>query len=336
MGLGFILLSRIDSLTELYLIYVLAITMGAGLGFSTPVAAAVANWFHRKRSRAFGLLWSGVAIGGGGLVPLVTWLISTYGWRTAAVVAGIIVWVVGMPVVLIMRHRPEQYGLLPDGVPMETQGSGAGVNAPEEIEQRPQLEEAEIGPRECLKMPCFWFLALSVSVRSIVISGIAIHFIPMMVDRGMSLTAAGGLFGSVAFLSIIGRLGLAWLGDIWDKRYLLAVTLAVMGLTMLGLSQVTGFGQTLGVLVPYSVAYGGSTVLPLSLQADLFVRNAFATIRGLVNTVQTGGMLLGPLFAGFVYDTSESYFVALVGFAVAAFIAMGLVLGARRSRAARV
>jgi MFS family permease len=57
MGLGFVLLSRVNSLTSLYLVYVCAITLGAGLGFSTPVAACVANWFHRKRSLAFGFLW---------------------------------------------------------------------------------------------------------------------------------------------------------------------------------------------------------------------------------------------------------------------------------------
>jgi sugar phosphate permease len=333
MGLGFILLSRINSLTELYLVYVLAITIGVGLGFSTPVAAAVANWFHKKRSRAFGLLWSGVAIGGGGLVPLLTWIISAHGWRTAAFVSGIIIFAVGLPVAMVMRHRPEHYGLLPDGAQPEPQRDESAVPTGQESRQVRETGEAEIGPRECLKSPAFWFLAVSVSVRSIVISGIAIHFIPMMVDRGMSLTSAGSLFGSVAFLSIIGRLGLAWLGDLVDKRYLLASTLAIMGLTMLALSRVTGFALTVVVLAVYAVVYGGSTVLPLSLQADLFGRSSFATIRGLVNTVQTGGMLIGPLFAGFVYDTSQSYFIALLGFAAASFLAMILALGAKRRTA---
>ena len=327
MGVGFIFLSQVNSLLTLYLVYVLGITLGSGMGFSTPVAAAVANWFRQKRSRAFGFLWSGVAIGGAVLVPLVTWLISAYGWRTAAVVSGILVLAVGMPVALIMRHRPEQYGYLPDGASppppgavsvasLETKGAVAG--------------ETELGPLQSVKTAAFWFLGLSVSLRSVVTTGFVIHFIPMMVDRGMSLTAAGGLLGSVALLSIIGRLGLAWLGDILDKRYLLAVAMAVMGLAMLGMSQVQSLGAVIAVLVMYAVAYGGTTVLPLSLQADLFGRNSFATVRGLLHTVQTGGTLLGPISAGFVFDITESYFLALLGFAGASFLGMLLILGARR------
>jgi cyanate permease len=181
-------------------------------------------------------------------------------------------------------------------------------------------------------MPTFWFFSLSVSMRSIVISGIAIHFVPMMVDRGMSLTTAGSLLGAVAFLSIIGRLGLAWLGDFVDKRYLLATTYGLLALTMLALSQVQGIAVTLGVLVVYAVVYGGSSVLPLSFQADLFGRKAFATIKGLVHMVQTGGTLVGPLLAGFVYDTSQSYFIALLAFAAAGFVAMLFILGAKTPR----
>ena len=329
MGAGFILLSRVDSILELYVVYLAAIALGGGLGFSTPVAAAVANWFHAKRSRAFGFLWSGVAIGGGTLVPLVSWIIDAHGWRTAAVVSGVIVLAVGLPVAAIMRQRPEQYGYLPDGAtaghPAEDSSGPAkqGQNVPVVTEQM------EFGPWQVLRTPMFWLLGLSVSLRGLVTSGLVVHFIAMMVDRGMSLTLAGTLLGSVALLSITGRLGIGWLGDTWDKRYLLAAMMGITGLTMIGMTLVTGLVPMLCILVVYAAAYGGSTVLPLSLQADLFGRNSFATVRGLVHTVQMTGMLLGPIFAGFIYDSTESYSLAFAGFAVASLLGMLAILATR-------
>lgn len=179
-------------------------------------------------------------------------------------------------------------------------------------------------------MPAFWFLGISVSLRAAVTSGFAIHFVPMMTDRGMSLTLAGTLLGYVAGLSITGRFGLAWLGDTWDKRFLLAGTLLVTSITMIAMAYATGLAWVMVILVAYAAVYGGSTVLPLSLQAELFGRRAFATTRGLISTVQTGGMILGPILAGFVYDTTESYYWAFIVFASVSFLAMLLILGARR------
>ena len=332
MGVGFILLSRVDSILQLYLVYLLAIAVGSGLGFATPVAAAVANWFQVKRGRAFGLLWSGVAIGGGILVPLVAWMIEAHGWRTAAVASGVLVCVIGLPVTAMMRHRPEQYGYLPDGVDPRTSAREPDPRAAPQPDASPVTTQAEFGARDALKTPAFWLLGLSSSLRSLVTSGFAVHFVPMMVDRGMSLSLAGALLGSVAFLSITGRFGLAWLGDTWDKRYLLAVALGVTSLTMVGMGFATGLLPVLGILVAYAAVYGGSTVLPLSFQADLFGRNSFATIRGFMNTVQTGGMLLGPIFAGWVFDSTESYFLAFMGFAGASLLGMLLILGVRQPR----
>ncbi len=102
-----------------------------------------------------------------------------------------------------------------------------------------------------------------------------------------------------------------------------------MSLTMIGMTLVTSLVPMLCILVVYAAAYGGSTVLPLSLQADLFGRNSYATVRGLVHTVQMTGMLLGPIFAGFVYDCTESYSLAFAGFAVASLLGMLAVLATR-------
>ena len=164
-----------------------------------------------------------------------------------------------------------------------------------------------------------------------VTAGVTIHFVPMMVDRGFSLTVASALLGSVALLSLVGRLGMGWLGDMADKRYLLAVAMGVMALTMMGLSLGHSVSLVLAILVVYAAAYGGCIVLPLALQADYFGRYAYATIRGLLNAVQMTGMLVGPIFAGLIFDVTGSYNIAFVGFAVASALAGVLLIGLRRN-----
>ena len=98
MGIGYILLSRVNSLVAFFLVYILAITLGNSLGMSTPMTTAVANWFNRKRGLAFGIMWSGVGLGGL-LVPALGWTIDRFGWRDAAMFVGIGLIVVGVPIV---------------------------------------------------------------------------------------------------------------------------------------------------------------------------------------------------------------------------------------------
>ena len=326
MGFGFILLATVDSLLGLYLVYILTITLGSSLGTFAPATAAVANWFLRKRSRAIGFVMSGVALGGALLLPVLGWWIETYGWRSAAIASGVLILTVGLPLAMLMRHRPEDYGLLPDGssVPSTVPYASRGTSRPGPV------SGPEVGGLQSLKTTQFWFLGTSLSLRAIVTTGFTIHFVAMMVDRGFTLIVASSLLGSVALVSLLGRIGFSWLGDFVDKRYLLAATLGVTSLTMLAMSQVQSQPLLIGFLVLYAVAYGGSIVLPVSLQADYFGRRSFATIRGLMSTVQTIGTLIGPVFAGVVFDLTGNYSLAFLGFAVAGFAATLLVAGIRR------
>ena len=320
MGVGYILLSQIDSLVALYVVYIFTITLGASFGTFAPVGAAVANWFNKRRSRALGIMMSGVAVGGAVFLPLLGILISSYGWRTTSIICGFIVIAIGLPASLVMRHKPEQYGMVPDGIDLTIDGTGHAENH----------EEISLTGLESLRTSAFWLIGLSNTMRGLVTAGLTIHFVAMMVDQGFAFTVATSLLGSVALLSIIGRLGMAWLGDMFDKRYLLAGTMLIMAATLLGMGQVENL-LVMGILLfLYAICYGGSIVLPVALQAEYFGRHSFATIRGLMQSVQTAGMLVGPIFAGFVYDATGSYSWAFVGFAAAALLAGMFLLGARK------
>ena len=323
MGLGYIVMSRIDGLPAFFLVYVFMIALGSSLGISTPITASVANWFNKRRGLAFGIMWSGVGIGGL-FVPALGWLVESYGWRNAALMVGLFVAVIGLPIAAVMRHRPEQYGYYPDGrVPDEVRNSS---QAPRPI--LPDLS-GEFTAREALRTSSFWFLALSIMSRSVVSGGIGLHFVPFFVDLGASNVTAAALAGSVGLMSIPGRFGLSTLGDFVNKRYVMCVSLALMAVSIIFMARAQSVSAVIPVLVAFAAAQGGISVIPQSLIADYFGRRSYATIQGFRSTIQMLGIIAGPIISGYVFDTTGSYEYAFLGFSAAAVVSMVLVFMAK-------
>ena len=318
MGLGFIFLSQVSGLFTFMLVYILGITLGNSLGMHVPASAAVANWFNRKRGLAFGIMWSGVGLGGL-LVPALGWAIDVYGWRDASVYVGIFVIIVGVPVAALMRHRPEQYGFLPDGqiIPQKTSNGKLGKN--EDL-------EVDFTAREALQTSSFWFLSLSIMARSLVTGGVGLHLVPYFVGLGASPIEAAAYAGSVGVISIPGRFGLSYLGDYFNRRYMMAISLLFMTLSIVLLATADSLSSSIPGLVAYSISQRGISVIPQSIIADYFGRKAFATISGFRSSIQMLGIIVGPVVSGLEYDRTGSYEWAFLGFAAASIVSMLLVL----------
>ena len=320
MGVGYILMSRVNSLAAFFFVYIFAITLGNSLGMSTPMAAAVANWFNRKRGLAFGIMWSGVGLGGL-FVPAVGWLIAAYNWRIASIVIGVFIIVMGIPIAALMRHRPEPYGYMPDGEEPDTDDETGEVRR----RQQPDLSQ-DFTAREALMTSSFWYLTLSIAARSLVSGGVGLHLVPYFVDLGASDVFAATLAGAVGVLSIPGRFGLSAVSDYLNRRYVMAVSLFLMTIAIVFMARATSVTQVLPFLVLYAAAQGGISVIPQSLIAEYFGRRAYATIQGFRGTIQMIGIIIGPLVSGYVFDTTGSYEWAFMGFGAASLVSLGLVL----------
>ena len=320
MGIGYILMSRVNSLAAFFFVYIFAITLGNSLGMSTPMAASVANWFNRKRGLAFGIMWSGVGLGGL-FVPAVGWLIAAYNWRIASIVIGVFIIVMGIPIAALMRHRPESYGYMPDGEELDTDDETGEVRR----RQQPDLSQ-DFTAREALMTSSFWYLTLSIAARSLVSGGVGLHLVPYFVDLGASDVFAATLAGAVGVLSIPGRFGLSAVSDYLNRRYVMAVSLFLMTIAIVFMARATSVTQVLPFLVLYAAAQGGISVIPQSLIAEYFGRRAYATIQGFRGTIQMIGIIIGPLVSGYVFDTTGSYEWAFMGFGAASLVSLGLVL----------
>ncbi|UCG66172.1 MAG: MFS transporter [Deltaproteobacteria bacterium] len=336
MGAGFILLSRIDSLIAFYLVFVLCVSVGSTVGIHRTTIVAIANWFINKRGIAIGIGTSGIGLGGM-LVPILAWLIVQYGWRPTTVIIGLSIWIIGIPLSLVMRHRPEQYGYLADG---EVKEEIVMRREPEvdEVEHHSFTNSAKVRisnsnidftPRQALRTTIFWLLALIFGLRQFVVSAIVIHQIPFLIGIGISPELAAAMLGSIGIISIVGRLVFGRLGDILEKRHLMAICLGLTALGCLILANAQTCWHVIPFLVIYPPAYGGGMTLMNAIRGEYFGRQYFGTISGFMDLVQMFGIVFGTVFAGWIFDVTGSYRLAFVSFAIAAAAAMMLMLIAR-------
>ena len=322
-GLGFILLGQTMSVVYFYIIFIFLVQGGVSAGMGNAPMAAVTNWFSRRRATAHGVMNLGLSFGGILAWPLAG-IIEAWGRRQALVFAGATIWVVGIPLSFVIRHRPEDYGYLPDGdKPEDRAGDFPGAAAPTEV---------TYSPWEAMKTQAFWSIALMFSARHFVTGSVALFLIPLLEERGMSLSAAAGVLSLMALIGTPGRVGFAWLGDRYDKRLVIGFCFAFQSV---GIILFTALGGNLGIfffLVLYSPTYSG--VLPLipAIQADYFGREWFATIRGLMTPVATASVVLGPIVVASIRDWTGSYEPAFAALGVSNILALVFVAITRPPR----
>jgi len=328
-GLGYLWISRINTLWEFYgAVIVIALGMAACGGLVGQVA--IANWFERKRGRAMAFLTVGAGASGI-MVTVLAWLISLYGWRSALVILAVVTWAVGIPAAMLVRRRPEDYGLAPDGEPAP---AVAPVAAPAAADGPPPPPVAEgMTVREALRSRAFWFLSLAFAFSWFGTTAIVVHQIPALTATGFSTESAALAVTLMTLISLSGRLGFGWLADFRDKRLVLAGAFALQTLGMLLFAAVHVWWHLIPFLLLYAPGYGGNISVRPALQAEYFGRRALGSIMGLTFFITSLGNVLGPVFVGWMYDVTDSYRLAFVITAVASLAAIPLVLSMPRPQA---
>jgi len=291
-GFGLILLSQANSLTMFYGAFVL-LALGMSACTSTVLMTAVANWFRKNLGRALGIMACGFGASGI-LVPLIVRLIDFYQWRTTLIILGLGMWLLGIPLSFIIRHKPEQYGYLPDG---ETSAEQVSTS---------KNQEQEVNFKEALKNRDFWHLSIAEAVRMMIAMAVITHVMPYLSSLDISRSRAALVATSIPLLSIIGRLGFGWLGDIFDKRYVIAGAYLLAGVGILAFSYV----QTTWLIFPFLILFPlswGALVLRGVILREYFGRASFGKIFGIMMGIATVGGVMGPFLAGWTYDTLGSY-----------------------------
>jgi MFS family permease len=311
-ALGFLCLSLVYSLPMLYAVIILGIVMGSSLGNNMPVSVAIAQVFRERRSLAFGIYRMGPGLSGV-LVPVIGWMIVLWGWRTTAIASAFLIVAVCLPLAFVISkiYREQQNAVNEESSPQSDSHKAT----------RP-ADDREFTLKEAMRTQSFWTLSIAMALRHLVTEGVSVHFVILLVDRGWTTGAASSLLGVSAFIGAPARIGMAWLGDLYDKRKLiigLLVSLCVSVLVMGWTSHPYFFSV---FMVIYSLAYGGLASLQEPIRADYFGTRSFATIHGMSRSVTTAGTFMGPILAGFFYDLTKSYTIAFSIFAAVSLVAI--------------
>jgi sugar phosphate permease len=326
-GAGFIYMSQMQSLWQFYVAIAL-LTLGMSFGTFIVSVVTVANWFVRKRARALAMLMSFSAIGGLTL-PLLVASIEEFGWREMLMATGIGFWIIGFPATLVMRKRPEDHGMLPDGDVAHDPNSPGSKHG-----KMARVRENAITMRQAIKLRFFWQLAIVTSLGQLVSSTNLFHFSALL-EYGMTTALAATAAGAVAIGDLGGRAGIAVLGDRFDKRKMLTVAMIMQTLGVVGLSAInaTVLGVYLGMwplplfVVFFGLGFGSSIPLRLSILGDYFGRASYGSIVGLTSSVNALFGAAGPAMIGFIHDSGGTYRPGFVILAVAIVISIPLALG---------
>ena len=310
-GAGFLIVSYSGSLVSFYLGFWLA-GFGLGIFYFGPLAA-VANWFQRRRSLAIGIVVSGFALSAL-FVPVFQEVVTSLGWRETLRIVGLGAFVMCVPLSLMLRHSPEAYGLVVDGGP--GQGPDEGKRDTGDGSDPSAVEGPGRSVSQVLRTPAFWVLSGLVTTTNFGLGAMLPHLLVFLRDVGIPESAGALAFSFYGIFSVLGRLAGGALGDVVDKRRVLAVCQGVLFVAMLGCAGITESWQLMlffvGMIAPAFALT--SPVIP-ALAADLFGRRDYALVFGLMLVPGTIVGIIGPGIAGWIADAAGSYAPAWLGFA---------------------
>lgn len=306
-GVGLLLLSTAQSFLAFFLIFTFIVALGNNAGFYHPVSAAVNNWFIRRRGVGFAVISAAMNVGGMVMAPALSYLILNYGWRTGAVVSGLVILGVCIPAALPIYRSPEVLGLHPDGdPPPEGRADRSGP-------AKRGTAGVDFTVRAALRTMSFWLLTSAITLRVLVTVALVIHLIPIAVWKGSDEVTGAYLVSLMAFGTIIITLVLGWMGDRWSKPLLSGVALLPTVAGMVGL--IFSSSPFSLLMLPLGLALAMGTVPVNWAQiGDLFGRQSYATLRGIMGVSYGVAAFLSPIYAGWIFDRTGSYAIVLLSF----------------------
>ena len=323
-GLGFIALHWVHGYLLFVVIFIGLVSTGKSAGLGQVLLSAVNRWFIRRRSLAMSICITGFSSGGAVLLPLVTIGVHTIGWRDVMLYSGIFMCLIVLPLAAIIRHSPERMGLEPDGI-----NPGASPASTQGTTQPARDTSGDFTVAQALRTQAFWILSAGTIMRITLWGAISIHSVEMMVWKGMGQETAGLMFSLMFFLSIPMRIGAGVLGDRMPIQPLMCGGMMAAGLATLAMLVIEGnIGIYLFVFL-MAVEQGGSTLNWVAL-GNFFGRSSFGTLMGMMSFCFNIGMLVSPIYAGWIVDQTQSYTLVLLTFIPVYMASGGLFLLARK------
>jgi predicted MFS family arabinose efflux permease len=226
-----------------------------------------------------------------------------------------------MPLSLLLRHKPERYGYLPDG------NINNGLET-DEFHTSVKSIEINTPAKQALRNGTFWHIALAAMCHSFTVGAVVTHIMPFLSSIGIIRSTASLVALTLPVVSISGRLGVTWIRDRLPGKRIYAAAFALMAIGMLSFGYVAR--GAIWLLAPFvivfSFGWGGSVTTRMTLLRKYFGRSNFGTILGFISGVMMAGQISGAPLAGWVFDTWGSYQGIWFSLALLNLIGLGLAL----------
>ncbi|MGD9891524.1 MAG: MFS transporter [Dehalococcoidia bacterium] len=318
-GTALICLSLVHHLWGFYLFRGLLFTVGQlGMG-SLVINVALANWFVRRRGRAIAIGAIGTSVAAMTLPPLCERLIAAYGWRAAWVTLGILIWLFVIPAAaLIMRRRPEDMGLQPDGDPDPAPAAAPPRDAPAtRVPEALRSRDAVWTRRAAIRTPALWLIIAAFGLASMGMGAMLLHLVPFLEDSGHSAAAAAGAVTAIGLAGLIFKPIWGMLIDRYPVRSCAIVEFLICG-SAIGAILAAGNAGSLPLAYLatfyFGIGIGGVITINEVVWANYFGRLTLGTVRSIGMPFQIISSAGGPLLAGITYDRTGSYQSAFLFF----------------------
>lgn len=325
MGLGFVMFSFVHSVWTYYLSNIM-IALGSGFLGGLVMSVAINHWFRRKRSSAQGWYMSAGAMGGVVGVPAIVFIQTSMGWRESAILTGLFVWAVCLPLSMLLRRSPEPYGLLPDGDnPVASQSVGTL--------RRPADEEYDFTLRQALRTRAFWLLSIGQAMFSLGYAALQVHILLYLEEGvGLARTTAAFVWSVSNMTSFFSRLAGGFLGDRLPKNGLVGIAGIMVAIATFVLVFTHSLTMALIFAVLHGAGHGARSPVMNAIQGEYFGRKNQGMIRGWLSLVSLPLTVGAPVVVGYLADLQGTYRPAFSVMAVSVVVGALLMFLATRPK----
>jgi MFS family permease len=294
--LGYLLLSQIQAVWQLYLYY--GILIGVGIGVFVPILSTIAKWFFQRRSMMSGIAFAGTGFGVLIFPPLVNWLLSAYNWHLTFIVLAIIIFVVSIFSALLLKSDPSKVGQIAYG---EGSARAYGVNT----------GNKSFTLKEAILTRQFWLFCIALFGYGFCFFSLDVHIAPYATDVGISSTGAATILSILGGATIVGQIGMGSIGDKigYKRAFLVGIICIVAAIFILIIARQLWAFYLSAIFL--GLAFGNCSTQESPIAAWLFGLASHGIILGIFACSFTIGAAIGPLLLGYMFDVTGNYQYAL-------------------------
>jgi MFS family permease len=302
-GTGYLMMSQITEVWQLYLYYGLFI--GAGTTIFIPLLSTVARWFVKRRTVMTGIVVTGGGIGGLYMPLVMNWLISTYNWRTALIIMGAAVLTIIFTASLFLRRHISGEYQLPDKLAESGRQPSQGFSLKESVRTRQ-----------------FWLMVVSFFCFGFCLNTVMIHLVPHITDVQISSAFAAGILSTLNGMSIVGNVLLGIVADKIGNKRLFIGTFILEGVLLFWMLVINQIWMFFAFAALFGLAIGGAIPQESPLVARVFGIHSHGVNLSVISLGHSLGGAAGGLLAGYIFDLSGNYQLVFLVCVLACIIGM--------------